>query len=273
MLGRQVVFYVVFVVAVVLFVAGSSLAGETGKALSEPEEGMVLISAGEFIRGIDEDDPLGFVWASPQSKVFLPDYYMDKFEVTNREYKLFVEATGHRVPFDDKYDTIYDWIDGTYTENLDDHPVVLVDWHDATAYCRWAGKRLPTEAEWEKAARGTDGRLWPWGNAYDRFKANTIEFNVQMTLPVGTFPEGASPYGLMDMAGNVFEWTSVWYKGYPGTKHQHQDYGELYKVVRSGTWTSPAEPYAYTMLRTAQPIDYKHRSLGFRCVRSVKAAK
>lgn len=232
------------------------------------EDGMVLIPAGEFIRGIDEDDPLGFVWASPKTDLYLPDFYIDKYEVTNSEYKGFVEATGHRVPFDDRYDTIYDWIDGKYTENLDDHPVTLVDWDDATAYCQWAGKRLPTEAEWEKAARGTDGRLWPWGNEYDRFKANTIEFNVKMTMPVGTFPEGASPYGLMDMAGNLFEWTGDWYKGYPGTKREHPDYGELYRVTRGGTWTSPADPYGYTMTRTAQPMDYKHRSLGFRCAMS-----
>ncbi len=272
MLGRSAVFYVVLA-AVVFLAAGTSFADETGKTALDAEDGMVLIPAGEFIRGVDEDDPMGFIWGSPQSKVFLPDYYIDKHEVTNRDYKIFVEATEHRVPFDDQYDTIYDWIDGAYTENFDDHPVVLVDWHDATAYCSWAGKRLPTEAEWEKAARGTDGRLWPWGNAYDRFKANTVDFNVKMTLPVGTFPEGASPYGVMDMAGSVFEWTSVWYKGYPGTKLQHKDYGELYKVVRSGAWTAPADPYAYTMLRTAQPIDYKHRSLGFRCVKPAKTGK
>lgn len=247
--------------------------GEASTAKVASDDGMVLIPAGEFIMGIEEDDPLGFVWSSPESKVFLPDFYMDKYEVTNRDYKKFVEATGHRVPYDDKYDTIYDWKGGRYLENFDDHPVVLVEWDDATSYCKWVEKRLPTEAEWEKAARGTDGRLWPWGNEYDRFRSNTREFNVRMTMPVGTFPEGASPYGVMDMVGNVFEWTDDWYKGYPETKRQHPGYGEFSKVTRGSAWTSLAKPYGYTMTRIAQPLDYKHRSTGFRCARSVELKK
>lgn len=234
---------------------------------------MALIPAGEFIMGMKDDDPLGLVWTTPQRKVFLPAYYIDKYEVTNREYKKFADATGRKAPFDDQHDTIYNWKDGKHHKNLDDHPVALVDWYDADAYCRWAGKRLPAEEEWEKAARGTDGRLWPWGNKFDKFKANTVDFEVEMTMPAGSFPEGASPYGVMDMAGNLFEWTSDWYKAYPGSKRIHPDYGEKYRVTRGGAWISPADPYAYTMSRTAQLPDHRHRSIGFRCAKSAKEGK
>lgn len=231
---------------------------------------MALVPAGEFIMGMKEGDPLGLVWTTPQRKVYLPGYYIDKYGVTNRNYKKFLDATEQKAPFDENYDTIYNWKDGNYRKNLDNHPVSLVNWHDADAYCRWAGKKLPTEAEREKAARGTDGRLWPWGSKFSRFKTNTKDFHILMTMPVGSFPEGASPYGVMDMAGSLFEWTQDWYKGYPGAKLKHSDYGEKYKVTRGGAWTSYAEPYAFTITRTAQPPEYKHRSIGFRCVLPVK---
>lgn len=263
---RRYLIFAAFFTSLLLLQEGVYLlnAGELPTSANGRKE-MALIPAGEFIMGMKDDDPLGLVWATPQRKVFLPAYYIDKYEVTNREYKKFVDATGRKAPFDERYDTIYNWKYGKYHENLDDHPVALVDWYDADAYCRWAGKRLPAEEEWEKAARGTDGLLWPWGNKFDKFKANTVDFEVEMTMPVGSFPEGASPYGVMDMAGNVFEWTSSWYKAHPGSKHKHPDYGETYKVTRGGAWTSYADPYAYAMSRTAQPSDYKHRSIGFRC--------
>ncbi len=254
-------------IAFLLAGAGGLKAGER-KTPADGLTDMAYIPAGEFIRGMAEDDPLGFVWATPRSKVKLPAYYIDRHEVTNREYKKFLDVTGRRSPGDQKQDTIYNWREGVYRKGLDDHPVVLVDWNDATAYCLWAGKRLPTEAEWEKAARGTDGRYWPWGDEFDKFKANTRDFGVQMSMPVGSFPEGASPYGVMDMAGNVFEWTGSWYKAYPGSKRIHPDYGEKFMVTRGGAWTSRADPYAYTMGRTAQPAGYRHRSIGFRCARS-----
>ncbi len=242
----------------------------------ESEKGdMVLIPAGEFLMGMKDGDPLGLVWTTPQRKVNLPGYYIDKFTVTNKEYKKFVDATGHRAPHDKKHGTIYSWKDNMYTENLDDHPVVLVNWFDAEAYCKWAGKKLPTEAEWEKAARGTDGRLWPWGNEYERIEfpgivtmANTYSFRALITMPVGSFPEGASPYGVMDMAGNVFEWTSSWFKGYPGSKWEHPLYGEKYKVSRGGGFMSPADPFSLTISRSSLKPEHKHRTTGFRCAKS-----
>ncbi len=252
--------------AIVVFASEVKAPGQAGtKPGIEATEDMIKIPAGKFIRGIDEDDPIGLVWASPRTKLHIDAYYIDKFEVTNAEYKKFVDSTGRRVPYDKQYDTLYNWKNGTYHKNFDDHPVVLVDFGDATEYCKWINKRLPTEAEWEKAARGIDGRHWPWGNEINVFNANSRDFDVRMTMPVGSFQEGASPFGVMDMAGNVFEWTSGRYKGYPGTKRKHPDYGKDLKVVRSGAWTSRLIPYAYTMSRTAQPPDYKHRSIGFRC--------
>ena len=242
----------------------------------EPEESeiekMVLIPAGEFLMGLKHGNPLGLVMTTPQRKVNLPAYYIDKYQVTNKKYKKFVDATGHRAPFSKRHEAIYNWKNGIYTENLENHPVVLVSWYDADTYCKWAGKRLPTEAEWEKAARGTDGRLWPWGNESGKagvdVKANTYTFRALMTMPVGSFPEGASPYGVMDMAGNVFEWTSSWFKGYPGTKYSHPLYGEKMKVMRGGAFMVPRKPAAYTVSRHLQRPDDIHRTNGFRCVKS-----
>ena len=237
------------------------------QAAGAEELKMVFIKGGEFLRGMETSNPLGLVWATPQEKINVPSFQIDIHEVTNKEYKVFVDATGHRVPFDTRYDTMYNWENGTYNDNLDNHPVVLVDWYDAGAFCKWKGKRLPSEMEWEKAARGTDGRVWPWGNEFDKFASNTLEFGLGMTMPVGSFQKGKSPYGVMDMTGNVFEWTSDWFKGYPKSTYKRADYGEQYKVVRGGTWTAPANPYAITFSRSSQLREYKHRSLGFRCVK------
>ena len=234
-------------------------------------EDMILISEGKFLMGMKDGDSLGLVWATPQRNIDIPVFYIDKYEVTNEKYKAFADATGRNLPFQKKYDTIYNWKKGRYSDNLGNHPVVLVDWYDAEAYCRWLKKRLPSEAEWEKAARGTDGRKWPWGSKFNKFSSNTIEFGLEMTMPVGIFPGGASPYGVMDMAGNVSEWTSGWYRGYSGTKYQRPDYGKKYKVARGGAWSSPANPYALPFSRSPHVQTYKHRTLGFRCAKSVRA--
>lgn len=250
------------------------LTGYATPVMSKGEaERMIMVAEGEFLMGMKDDDPLGLVWTTPQRRVDLMAFYIDKHEVTNKDYRQFIKATQHRLPYDKRYDTIYNWSNGKFSVNLDDHPVVLVDWHDADSYCRWVGKRLPTESEWEKAARGTDWRKWPWRGEFDRFMANTVEFGVKMTMPVGSFPKGVSFYGVMDMAGNVFEWTSGWYRGYPGTKYEHPDYGEKYRVIRGGAWTSAANPYAFTFSRSSQLPSYKHRSLGFRCAKSVGSAE
>ncbi|HMN29670.1 MAG TPA: SUMF1/EgtB/PvdO family nonheme iron enzyme, partial [Caldilineaceae bacterium] len=135
--------------------------------------------------------------------------------VTNAQYKVFVEAAGHPPPQHGQ--------GGKIPQEKESHPVVWVTWRDAQAFCRWAGVRLPSEAEWEKAARSTDGRLWPWGNAPPTKAHGNFNGHPNDTTPVGTYPLGASPYGVLDMAGNTLEWTSSLDKGYPyQADHSHE---------------------------------------------------
>jgi formylglycine-generating enzyme required for sulfatase activity len=139
----------------------------------------------------------------PQRTIRLPDFYIDKLEVTNIEYKRFTDATGYPTP--------EAWRDGQYASGSDFYPVSGVSWWEAMAYARWIGKRLPTEAEWEKAARGTDARRFPWGSEYDIELANSDKDYA----PAASYFEGASPYGALNMAGNVAEWTASAYAPYP----------------------------------------------------------
>ena len=179
----------------------------------EPE--MILIPAGEFLMGSDPSkDKQAQKNEQPQHRLSLSDYYIAKTPVTNAQYEAFVKATGHRQP--------NHWGNGQPPKDEADHPVVYVYWKDAVAYCRWlaeaTGKpyRLPTEAEWEKAARGPDGRIYPWGNEWDSKRCNTAEGGKRSTTPVGAYPAGASPYGVLDMAGNVWEYCATkWGKPYP----------------------------------------------------------
>ncbi len=179
---------------------------------------MALVPAGPFLMGSSDDDEMAFDDEKPQHTVHLPDFYIALTPVTNAQYARFVQATGHDAPDH--------WESGRAPKKLEQHPVVNVSWHDALAYARWAGATLPSEAEWEKAARGglppAGGgerggaeRRWPWGNEWDAAKANTSEEGPGTTTPVGSYPAGASPYGVLDMAGNVWEWTRSLCRGYP----------------------------------------------------------
>ncbi|MCP9455960.1 MAG: formylglycine-generating enzyme family protein, partial [Nitrospira sp.] len=168
---------------------------------------MIIIPAGEFLMGSPEGQGRPDEW--PQRSVYLDAFEIDQVEVTNERYMRFVKATGHRPPPNPYGEGLLQSIKG-----LEQLPVVQTTWYDAVAYCTWAQKRLPTEAEWEKAARGTDGRLYPWGNDpptpqranFDR------EWDHERTLyPVGSLPDGDSPYGVKDMAGNAREWVADWY--------------------------------------------------------------
>jgi len=225
----------------------------------KPPKDMVLIPAGEFIMGTDDWWPK----SGPEHKKYLPDYYMDLYEVTNAKYKLFVEATSHRLPDD--------WVknNNDIPEGMEDYPVVFVSWQDANDYCEWAGKRLPTEYEWEKAARGTDGRVFPWGNEFDKNKGNTPQHGLGKTMKVGSFENGRSPYGLYDMAGNVFEWTANWYKAYPGNTHKDPNEGEMYRVVKGGSWYDCTYYRCGISAPTYNRIFFhpmtKNFSFGFRC--------
>jgi formylglycine-generating enzyme required for sulfatase activity len=201
---------------------------------------MVRVPAGQFIMGSNE----GESDEQPVHIVYLDGFYIDKTEVSNAQYRKCME-TG---PCDTPEDTIY-YDNADYAQ----HPVVFVRWNDANAYCQWAGKRLPTEAEWEKAARGTGRWVYPWGNTFDGTKLNFADKNTSFdwsdsnwddgyaaTAPVGSYPNGASPYEALDMAGNVWEWVADWYdEGYysqsPGRNPPGPDSGE-YRVLRGGSW-------------------------------------
>lgn len=232
--------------------------------LGEKPNAMVLVPAGEFIMGTDSRLPD----EGPQHKVYLDSFYIDIFEVTNLQYKKFNNETKRRSP--------QHFRNRTYPQGKADHPVTYVSWEDANAYCQWAGKRLPTDQEWEKAARGTNGQIFPWGNEFDVTRANTPLRWQQIgafgdTTPVGSFKEGVSPYGVYDMSGNVWEWTASWYKAYPGNKVASESYGERYKTLKGGSWfdcsfyncgiSAPVFNRAFFSIRT------KNDSFGFRCAK------
>jgi formylglycine-generating enzyme required for sulfatase activity len=174
-------------------------------------------------------------YEQPQHTLHLPDYYIAKTPVTNTQYAAFLQATSHKHPGH--------WKRGRLPTGKEDHPVVRVTWHDAVAYCNWlaelAGKpyRLPSEAEWEKAARGANGRIYPWGDEWHSDRCNSGENDVNDTTPVSTYPDGASPYGLLDMAGNVSEWTRSLYQYYPYDPNDGREDPEASgsRVLRGGS--------------------------------------
>ncbi len=232
---------------------------------------MIYVPAGEFIMGNESE----FSNESPKRKVYLDAFYIDQYEVTNAEYKEFIDATGHPMPYISAlWAEPFNWRNGTYPPGKGDHPVVLVSWNDAAAYAKWAGKRLPTEAEWEKAARGTDGRAWPWGNDWDIGLCNIKESFINSTTPVYLYEKGKSPYGCFNMAGNAMEWTADWYseKYYARspTSNPPGPPAGSFKVARGGAWDSNISLYARTGYRHYFSPDKKTPSIGFRCARSVE---
>jgi len=217
---------------------------------------MIAIPAGEFTMGSNVEDE------RPLHAVSVGAFQIDKLEVTNQEFERFVYETGYVTDAEKAGETSWRY----YAQNKPNHPVVKVSWNDAKAYCEWQGKRLPTEAEWEKAARGTDGRAYPWGNQWDAGRANTKEAGKRGTTPVGSFPGGASPYGVMDMAGNVAEWTSDWFKAYPGSDFYSPYFGEKYRVIRGGGWFSD-QKLVRTTERSCSGVELANDDVGFRCAR------
>jgi formylglycine-generating enzyme required for sulfatase activity len=191
---------------------------------------MVCVPAGEFLMGSTDDDPYAEDDEKPQHAVYLDAFWIDKYEVTNAQYRACVKAGACEEPRPCDIDDY----------NAPEQPVVCVSWDDAQDYAAWAGGRLPTEAEWEKAARGTDGRIYPWGNSPpDCNKANYGDC-AGKTLPVGSHPDGASPYGALDMAGNVWEWVADWYdpdyySQSPGRSPQGPESGD-FRVLRGGAF-------------------------------------
>jgi iron(II)-dependent oxidoreductase len=227
--------------------------------------GMTYIPPGKFIMGSKPAPGLSLfevgVDELPQHAAFVNGFYIDRYEATVGQYRQFIQATGHRPP------TMWS---SEYRQPQDDHPVIDLSWADAETYCRWAGKRLPTEQEWEKAARGTDGRIWPWGNQLERKHANTLDAAMGWTSPVGSFTQDVSPYGVYDMAGNAMEWTTSWYKAYPGSTLQRTAFGEQYRVLKGGSWRSPALPFSRAANRHAVAPKWDHPDHGVRCAKDVK---
>lgn len=232
---------------------------------------LVLIPAGPFPMGVPKGDRDGGRDEYPNHVVMLDAYYIDKFEVTNGRYWEFVRATGHRPPQHPKDPTRNLWHGTVPPESIADRPAINVDWFDAEAYCKWAGRRLPTEAEWEKAARGTDDRRFPWGNVEPTHKH--LNFNQRWQgektlMPVGSYEAGKSPYGVYDMAGNVWEWVADWYDAYyyeksPARNPKGPATGTR-KVLRSSGWEVET-PLVRSVTRVmSDPLNRNH-STGFRC--------
>ncbi len=232
---------------------------------AKPSE-MVEVPAGKFIMGTNGRLPD----EGPQHELYLDAFLIDKYEVTNLQYKAYIEANSRRSPAHFR--------NRTYPAGKVDHPVVFVGWDDAVDYCAWAGKRLPTDKEWEKAARSSDGRTYPWGDIFDPKKSNNpvrwrAAGKTGDTTPVGAFAKGVSVYGLYDTSGNVWEWTDSWYYPYPGNEVASESYGERYKTLKGGSWfdcsfykcgiSAPLFNRAFFAKRT------KNDTFGFRCAKDV----
>ncbi len=240
-----------------------------------PPLGMVVVSAGKFIRGSDRVDEhqqgneLGtlkpwYLDEHPQHEFHLPLFYIDRFEVTNSEYKQFIDETQARPP-------VYFFGRGIPT-GRDHFPVTDVNWYQAVRYCKWRGKYLPTEAQWEKAARGPEGREFPWGADYDNKKLNAGDSGFGDIVQVGSFPGGESPYGAFDLSGNVWEWTADWYQAYPGGDYKTDLFGEKQKVFRGGGWGGVGHyslPLFYrAAYRSSLAPEESYADLGFRCAKT-----
>jgi formylglycine-generating enzyme required for sulfatase activity len=217
---------------------------------------MALIPAGTFLMGFDGD-----FFTAPEREIWLDEYRIDKMPVTNRQYLAFCREAGHPTP--------PHWHAARAPQGLEKHPVINVTIEEARAYATWAGKALPTEAQWEKAARGTDGRQWPWGDEFDETLSNGRLAKVGYTVEVGTYPGGASPYGVLGMCGNVWEWVEgrwdpTWRKGMPDRNpNGATDAGRL--VLKGGTWsTSPW--LCRTFSRSQSLRGGRWGYCGFRCV-------
>jgi serine/threonine-protein kinase len=196
----------------------------------------------------------------PEHEVPLQAFFIDKTEVTVGDYYKFVKARGYKTP----PTWSAEWKEGNFTEQEARLPVTNVSWFDATAYAQWAGKRLPTEKEWEYAARGTDKRLYPWGNSFNPELANSKETGGDLA-PVGSYSAGQSPFGILDMSGNVAEWTGSDSFQYPGSKGTQQ----AGKIIRGGGFRN-SEVYLRTTTRVALAPNESRPDIGFRCAKDAQ---
>lgn len=218
---------------------------------------MAFVPAGNFWMGSEEFGP-----ESPLHQLYLPDYYIDIYPVTNREYKQYMLDARAMPP--------RHWGGFEIPAGLENHPVHRISWFEACQYAEWASKRLPTEAEWEKAARGTDGRRWPWGNEFS--EDNCLVWDrgdYSMTAAVDAHPGGASPYGVYEMAGNVEEWCFDWYDGFSGSTYRGKAFGKTFKVLKGGSsfFTQNHARCAYRCFTRPEDSGIDNVvGAGFRCV-------
>ncbi|MDH3326494.1 MAG: formylglycine-generating enzyme family protein [Gammaproteobacteria bacterium] len=292
--------------------------------LAAMEEKMAVIATGEFIMGSDlrptKDEAAGvgttkpwYMDEHPAHKVKVPDFLIDKYEITNKEYQKFLLAVDRKPPpswlqngyvlnaqedkllkvdveqlrvlalkiFKIDADTrlmdkaaLFSVIDKRLRE-LDDEPVIEVNWFDGDSYCKWAGKRLPTEVEWEKAARGVEGNEFTWGNKWAPGLSNAGEETWNDGVaPVGSYPKDKSPYGVYDMAGNVSEWVDNWYQPYPGGDYKDDNFGEKFRVLRGAGWGREGHYAMHQFQRAAYRFyltpDARFDDVGFRCAKDIE---
>ena len=247
----------------------------------------VLIPAGAFIMGTDIEAFYGTALANsehakldeaPMHVRFLDAYLIEQYPVTNAEYAVFVQETDHPPP--------PHWKNGNFAPEYANLPVVHVTWHDSNEYAQWADKRLPTEAEWEKACRGPDGRIYPWGNIFVSDESESTETVPESSeiltahlTPIGVRSAIVSPYGVGEAVGNVWEWAADWYKPYSDTKRQKDEHNldDKHKSLRGGSWLEVRDGTAKRYFRCANrlhaPPDYTAGNIGFRCVREAPPAQ
>ena len=267
------------------------------KGITKPKfdeyEGMAWVKGGNFVRGSNfkenqaalklcrkYDRACQLWWFSdeiPLKLISLNSFWIDIYETTNDQYLEFVKATGHRPALDDTCTTDSCWKGNlwkgeSFSPLIRNQPVTQVDWYDAVAYCEWKGKRLPTEAEWEKAARGPTGNIYPWGKGSPRGRAtyNKKWMGIGTMTNVGSYPRGVSIYGIHDMAGNVWEWVSDWYSRTYYRKSRRKNpkgfkTGE-FKVLRGGSWVNFPDSLRSSFRRWSRP-DLRFNDTGFRCAK------
>ena len=206
----------------------------SGVGVAEPD--MIAVPEGRFLMG------------EARKQTFVRLFHIERCPVSNREYQRFIEDAGVQPP--------PHWRNGAPPESRLDHPVVNVTFYEAQAYAEWAGKRLPLGWEWEKAARGEDGRLFAWGDAFDESRCNTLEGGVDDTTSCGRYPDGASPYGVLDLCGNVWEWAL-----------DKAPMLTTFRMLRGGSWFSPAQFARCESINWLSP-EYRQPDVGFRCVKS-----
>lgn len=260
-------------VAVCLFCPGLSFGADLPATKVNKKDGsqMALVPAGEFSMGSDQGY---YNDEKPAHQVYLDAFYIDKYETTNAQYQKFVQATDQPIPShsnDPEYDQ---WTKEGFPAELAKRPVINMAWQDAVDYCKWAGKRLPTEAEWEKAARGVDGRIYPWGNQPP--EVINVPYRqqwkgIQTYQPVGSIAAAVSPYGALDMGGNVAEWVYDWYdphyyKHSPAKNPTGPPTG-FNKVLRGGSCLN-VRFYLRAIDRDYDTFGNRAKEIGFRCVSS-----